>query len=68
MAATTALSVPEWMKVRNAVAATLRTKSSSVKTIDMAEALLMQGWIDVDAVLADLTPPAPEQDDAPTEE
>ncbi len=66
MAATTALSVPQWMKVRNAVAEVLRRNTSSTKSLDMAESLMMKGWVDVDAVLTDLEPKPVEPD--PTED
>lgn len=59
MSLATAVNVSEWIKVRSAVAGKLRAQTSSVKTTEMAESLLLAGWIDVDAVLAGIAPPEP---------
>jgi len=63
MAKNTEIPVSDWLKIRTAVAGVLRSKTTSTATSAMAEALLTRGWIDVDAVRADTTPPKEAPDD-----
>lgn len=59
MAAATQISADRWLQIRDAVAEKLKENGSrqqEATRASLAEGLLREGWIDVDAVLESLEP------------
>ena len=59
MAEATQVTVKDWLRVRREVARVVKTRSSTSASEAIAEALMSEGYVDVEAVLGQL-PIAPE--------
>ncbi len=64
MSAATEVTVAKFLEIRDEIARVIRRNSTTTKGTEIAEQLMSAGYIDVDAVIAKITPPPA----APTED